>query len=155
LCDAIRVLADRPGGLFFIYTGDRKRQIAKVTSRWVTAARLARCGITDKTPSFPGRLAQSDAFTVDVPGIQDIIKLKDWDSKQLRYERYRRFATSRSSLPDLLQWIPPLLTKLDNAQDMIFVGLALAIPIIKRLPARVIPGVGWLLLLNDILNLFT
>lgn len=44
---------------------------------------------------------------------------------------------------------------LDDAQDLLFVALVLAKPILRRLPARFIPGLGWVLLLNDMLNLGT
>lgn len=155
VCNGINWVSIHETGWLEIWTPDNKRMVAKITARWNRADRRARCGITTGRAYVPGGYAEVDAFTVDIPGLTDVLKVKAWESKQLRYERYRRYQTARSTIPAPLQWIPPLLTKLDNAQDMIFTGLALAIPLIKRLSGRLIPGVGWLLLVNDILNLFT
>jgi len=105
--------------------------------------------------TVPGDRAERDPFTVDIPGIQDIIKVKAWESPQLRYERYKRFESARSAIPKPLQWIPPILTKLDNAQDLIFTGLVLVTQLAKRIAPRMLPGLGWALAVNDILNLFT
>lgn len=155
ICYALAWNAKHPTRRYEIFDPTGKKRLANITQGWGTAARLERCGLSGAIKPAVGAYAAGDAFTVDVPGIQDILKVKDWESKQLRYERYQRFATAKSAVPKALQWIPPLLTKLDNAQDLLFTGLALAIPIIRRLAPRFIPGVGLLLTLNDILNLFT
>jgi len=155
LCNALAWNQLHPTRFVEIFTEDRSRRVAKVTQRWASAARVAACGGLLAPQRAPGGQAGPDPFTIDIPGLQDIIKVKDWESKDLRRERYERFKSARSAVPQSLQWIPPLLTKLDNAQDMLFTGLALAIPLIKRLPARLIPGIGLLLTINDIINLFT
>ena len=155
VCNAIAWVNKTKSGWVEIFTQDGSRRVAKVTSRWVTELRIEKCGFGGKIRPPVGAYAPVDGFTVDVPGLQDIIKVKDWDSPTLRFERFKRFESARSAVPTALQWIPPLLTKLDNAQDMIFTGLALAIPIIRRLGPRLIPGIGILLTLNDVLNLFT
>jgi len=155
VCFALAWNAKHPTRWVEIWTEDKTRRIVKITDRWANAARIERCGLGATVRPYVGAYAAPDGFTVDVPGIQDILKVRDWESKQLRHERYQRFATARSAVPKALQWIPPLLTKLDNAQDMLYVGLVLAIPLIRRLAPRFIPGVGLLLTINDILNLFT
>jgi len=101
---------------------------------------------------FEGR---DQPFTLNLPGLTDFIKFPGLESKALRRERFERFKASRSALPGFLQWIPPLLTKLDNAQDMLFTGLAIGVQLLKWIGFRSIPGLGWALLANDLLNAFT
>lgn len=160
-----------------IWDEGRSKRLMKITSRYFSsrsrattstapiagsgremdwgAHRRARCDQSNWATTRPGGSADPDPFTVDVPGIQDILKVKAWESKQLRYERYKRFETANSAVPGFLKWIPPLLTKLDNAQDMLFTGLALAIPIMKFIAPRFLGPVGILLTINDLVNLLT
>lgn len=96
-------------------------------------------------------------YTVEVPGAADIfrIPLPATDDEELRRQRIARMRSHKGALPESLSWIPPLITYLDDAQDLLYVGLVLAKPLLKRLPARFVPGLGWVLLANDALNLTT
>lgn len=138
-----------------VWTPDNTRKILTVRGQWGDSRYSAPCGPTVIDATTPGDRSDRDPFTIDIPGIQDIIKVKQWESPQLRYERYKRFESARSAVPKPLQWIPPLLTKLDNAQDLIYTQLVIGFQILKRLAPRALPYVGWLLTLNDVMNLFT
>lgn len=97
-----------------------------------------------------------NAFTVDVPGVSDIIKWPGFsDTPELRRARAQRLISANRAVPDFLKWLPPILTQLDNAQDMLITGLALAWPLVKYVFPRMLGGLGILLTLNDLLNLFT
>lgn len=137
-----------------IWTQDAKRKIMTIRGRAGSAFWAGRCG-SGPSATEVGSEAGPMPFTIDVPGIADIIKLPGLESGALRRERFLRMKSARSAIPEALQWIPHVLTKLDDAQDILSTGLALAIPLIKRLPTRVLPGVGWLLAANDVLNLLT
>lgn len=95
------------------------------------------------------------SYTVDIPGVKDIFRyeLKGSYSKQYKYERYMRFKTKASPVPSALNWIPGVINQLDDAQDLAYTALVLAKPILRRLPARFIPFVGWALLAMDLINL--
>lgn len=94
-------------------------------------------------------------YTIDLPGFSDFIRipaLEDYEDKARRIERMK---THVSPVPDFLQWIPEVITWIDDAQDLLFTGLSLGKPLLKKLPARFIPGLGWVLLANDVANLGT
>lgn len=94
-------------------------------------------------------------YTLDIPGLNDFIKIPALEDKRLAQQRIARMKTAQSPVPDPLKWIPSVITKLDDAQDLLNTALVLAKPLIRRLPARFIPYVGWLLLVNDVLNFAT
>src|SRR3989337_4533376 len=95
-----------------------------------------------------------EVYTVDIPGAADVFRvpIPGQDDEALRRQRIARMRSKRGALPESLDWIPPLITTLDDAQDMLIVGLTLAKPLLKRLPARFVPYLGWLLLANDVIN---
>jgi len=95
------------------------------------------------------------AYTLDIPGLQDLIRIPALEDIALRAQRTARAFTHFSTLPNALNFIPPLINMLDDAQDLLFTALVLAKPLFRRLPARIIPGLGWLLITNDVLNLLT
>jgi len=99
----------------------------------------------------------NEVYTIDIPGAADVFRvpIPGTDDEALRRQRIARMKSKRGALPESLEWIPPLITALDDAQDMLIVGLTLAKPLLKRLPARFVPGLGWILLANDVLNLTT
>lgn len=94
-------------------------------------------------------------YTIEIPGMLDIFRIPilEKDNVALRQQRAIRMRTEVSPLPQKLQWIPTLINHLDDAQDMLITGLTLAKPILKKLPLRFVPYLGWALLINDILNL--
>lgn len=99
----------------------------------------------------------NEVYTVDIPGAADILRvpIPGMDDEELRKQRIARMKSHRGPLPEALDWVPPLITALDDAQDLLYVGLVLAKPLLKRLPARFIPGLGWVLFANDVVNLTT
>lgn len=96
-------------------------------------------------------------YTIDIPGLADIfiLPIDSFDNKDLRRERIQRFKTKRTPIPSTIDWIPDSIRYLDDIQDMLIVGLTLARPLLRKLPSRFVPYLGWALLLNDILNLST
>lgn len=98
-----------------------------------------------------------DAYTIDIPGASDIfiLPIDALDNIDLKRQRIARMKSAKSPMPGFLQWIPNVINKLDDAQDLLWTGLVLAKPLLKRLPARFVPYLGWVLLANDILNLAT
>lgn len=102
---------------------------------------------------FPN--GQADNYTINFPGIQDVIRIPSLEDRALRQQRYERWLRSAGTLPQPLEWIPALLNKLDDAQDLLFTGLALSIPLVKRLPAFFLRALTPAVLLNDVLNLLS
>ncbi|KKN21897.1 hypothetical protein LCGC14_0920830 [marine sediment metagenome] len=98
---------------------------------------------------------QENTYTINIPGIQDVVRIPSLEDKNLRFQRWLRFQNSKPTLPEPLQWIPPLINKLDDAQDLLFTGLALAIPLLRILPKFFLGLLTPLVFLNDALNLAT
>lgn len=94
-------------------------------------------------------------YKIQLPGFQDVIRVPALEDKKLRHERYRRFLDSKTIIPEPLRWIPGVVAFLDDCQDLLITGLVLARPLLKKLPARFVPYLGWILLANDIANLST
>lgn len=97
----------------------------------------------------------SGTYPINIPGIQDFIRIPSLEDKALRRQRFQRFARTPGVLPEPLRWIPNALNKLDDAQDLLFTALALSIPLVKRLPAFFLRALTPFVLLNDLLNLLT
>lgn len=102
---------------------------------------------------FPN--GQENVYNINIPGIQDVIRIPNLEDRNLRRQRWERFQRSNPTLPETLQWIPPLINKLDDAQDLLFTGLALAIPLLRILPRFFIGLFAPLVFANDALNLAT
>jgi len=96
-------------------------------------------------------------LVVTLPGVQDILVIPPLESVAIKRERLTRWHlnSGRSTIPEPLRWLPQLLGWFDDAQDILFTALTLSIPLLRRLPARFVPYLGWALLANDTLNLFT
>lgn len=109
----------------------------------------------DVTPPPPPPDTSDKAYTIRLPGVQDIIRIPALENSEIRKERYLRFKFAQTPIPKPLQWIPGVINWLDDAQDLLITALYLAKPLLKRAPLRFIPGLGWILLANDILNLST
>lgn len=92
-------------------------------------------------------------YTITIPGIQDIIRIPSLTSPQLRREQIARWKSAITPVPRAIAWIPSVINFLDDIQDFMIVMLTLAIPALRRLPLRFIPGLGWILTINDVLNL--
>lgn len=93
-------------------------------------------------------------YTIDLPGLSEIFKipLSPLQNKELKRERIKRMITHVSTVPESLKWIPPVITKLDDAQDILTTALWLGKPLLRKLPSKFIPFVGWALLASDIVN---
>lgn len=156
LCNSLAWVRPDPRRVVEIFNAQRTERLARVTHAWRTETRLSKCGLEGFTEELPpGSNAGPDPFTIDVPGLTDILKAPSLNSPALKKERYDRWKSRKSPVPDALSWIPPLLTKLDNAQDLLFTALALLWPILKRLPRPFLGPFGILLTINDLLNLTT
>lgn len=94
-------------------------------------------------------------YTIRIPGIQDVIVIPPLESADLKKERVRRWQAYNSPLPDWLRMVPEWIHFLDDAQDVLIVSLLLGRIIAKPILMRMVPVLGWLLLGNDVLNLFT
>jgi hypothetical protein len=124
--------------------GDRRGKAEACTAAWLAS-------IEDRR-----RLPAPEPFTVQVPTISDIIKWPGFsDTKEVKRARAQRMRAANSAVPQSLRWLPPILTMIDNAQDMIFTGLALAWPLVKTIFPRLLGLWGVMLTVNDILNTFT
>ena len=62
-----------------------------------------------------------NTYTVDIPGLKDIFKYTSpaSENKRLKSERYHRFKTKESPVPSIFNWIPGVITYIDDAQDLI------------------------------------
>lgn len=60
-----------------------------------------------------------------------------------------------NKLPQFLKWAPGVINIVDDAQDLLVTGLYLAKPLLRKLPSKLIPGVGWAMVANDLMNLIT
>lgn len=68
-------------------------------------------------------------------------------------ERIQQMKAGPSPIPEPLRWIPDVINAIDDAQDILYTAAYLARPLLKRIPGRFIPYVGWGLLAMDIANL--
>lgn len=124
----------------------------RIVTRFTSPQNPSGVGVGGRAP----RTAAPDPqFSLNIPGVSDIIKAPGLETEQLRKERIQRMKSSKPLLPAPLQWIPPLLNKLDDAQDLLFTGLALAWPLLRLAPRFLLGPLGWLLTANDLLNVFT
>jgi hypothetical protein len=136
------------------YQGRRGYYVPPRVAPISTAARLARCGEAGlSTARNPFAVAPGDdRFAISIPGLSDILRIPGIDTADTRRERLQRFRGSKSPLPAVLQPLVKLLNKLDDAQDMLYTVLVAAVWLFPRIAARFIPGIGWLLAINDLLN---
>lgn len=106
-------------------------------------------------PPTPKPPPEPEKYKIYVPGFQDFIRVPALEDSAIRRERFFRYFNSQTVLPEKLRWIPTVIGWLDDAQDLLITGLLLARPLLKKMPARFIPYLGWVLLANDVLNLST
>lgn len=155
-CNGLAYCALDPKRTWDILDKDTGRRLYRVSGRWATQEKARRCR---QRLEFQQRQANFQTsppdYTVNIPGVTDILRVPGLETKELRRQRWERMQTSRSALPEPLRWIPPLLNKLDDAQDLLFTGLAIAWPLFKLLGKPFLGPLGWLLTINDILNLGT
>lgn len=99
------------------------------------------------------------SFVINTPGWDDIIKIRPDSSlpiaEQMAKKREQAIALSQSPVPQVLQGLTQYISMLDDTEDILSTALLLARPLLRRLPARLIPGLGWILLAKDALDLGT
>lgn len=94
-------------------------------------------------------------YTLGIPGFNDVVRIGAYEDEELKKQRWLRYKNTRNPAPGFAQTAAQILNFIDDAQDLLFTALALAWPLLRRLPARLLPGLGWILTANDILNLMT
>jgi hypothetical protein len=94
-------------------------------------------------------------YTINIPGIQDVVRIGAYEDPDLKRQRWLRYKNTRNPAPGFAQSAAQILNWIDDAQDLLFTALGIAWPLLRRLAPRFLPGLGWLLTVNDILNLFT
>jgi len=96
-------------------------------------------------------------YYIDLPGATDLFSwiIPALNDKELKKQRIERMRTKKSPVPEPLQWVPDVITEIDDAQDLLTTALWLAKPLIRKLPSRFVPYVGWALTASDIANLST
>jgi hypothetical protein len=153
-CNAMAWVAKGNGRFVEVWEPHNARKIFTVNAKVASPERVSRCAARAKygKNEFVGRGVDDDRYTINVPGISDVLRIPGLDSKDLRRERYQRWQSSRSPLPEALRPLVKIITKLDDAQDLLFTALALVTPLLRRIGLRFIPFLGWALTLNDILN---
>lgn len=96
---------------------------------------------------------EPDYVTIQIPGIQDIIRIPVLDTPEYKQQRILRMKSAVSPLPDAVKWIPDWINFLDDAQDLIITALALGKLFIPKLLGRALPLVGTVLTASNALNL--
>lgn len=96
-------------------------------------------------------------YRIKIPGMSGFVS---WPaekklSPEVKDIIIKRYMAKYSPVPQKIQWIPGIINQIDDAQDILTVALTLAKPLLRRLPGRFIPYLGWILLVNDLLNLST
>lgn len=158
-CNALGWCRKNPGSGRYVevWNPQNTGMVFKMTERNSTLAKVARCNLWIGAGA-PASLTfgnDPNPYTVNVPGISDILRVPGIDDAQTRRERAQRMQRSRSALPEAFQWVPQLLNKLDDAQDLLYTGLVIGVVILKALGVRSVPGLGVLITLNDLLNGFS
>ena len=155
-CNAIAWCRTNPGTKRFVevWDKDNSRKLFVLTERNSTREKADRCALWVKGGAVSAvTFNNSDSvFTIQIPGIQDILSVPSLVSSELRRQRAERTLRANSGMPDGLKWVPKLLNKLDDAQDMLYVGLIVGAYLAKVAGARIFPGLGILLTINDLLN---
>jgi hypothetical protein len=96
---------------------------------------------------------QKDYVTIQIPGLQDIIRIPALDTPEYKAQRIQRMRAASSPLPDLIKWIPDWINFLDDAQDILITALTLGKLFAPKILGRAIPYVGGALVANDLLNI--
>lgn len=96
-------------------------------------------------------------YTVDVPGLMDIIKIPTPPLVKEQYQKeiIAKMKSRHSPLPEDFQWIPGTIKTIDDMQDLLTTITVLARFGIMKFAPRLLPVVGWALTLSDIANIAT
>jgi hypothetical protein len=99
--------------------------------------------------------SRPEEYLVFMPGFLDVVKIPGTISPELKMQQIRRMFAAKTTVPEPVRWIPAAINMLDDAQDLLFTVLSLGKPLLRRLPLRFIPAIGWALFANDVLNITT
>lgn len=153
-CNAMDWCSRGNGRTVEVWEPHNARRMFTIRESTVTFARQSRCAATAArravNPFSPA--AGDDRSTIAIPGLSDILRIPGIDSPATRRERMQRFRAGKSPTPEFLQPFVKLLNKLDDAQDLLYTALVIGVWVAKFFGARMIPGLGWLLAINDLLN---
>lgn len=85
---------------------------------------------------------------------RDTCPLSDAQHETLRKNKERAERMKESPTPELMEKIGWWMTKFDDAQDLLHTALWLGRPLVRKLGQASIPFIGWLLTIEDLLNLW-
>lgn len=105
----------------------------------------------------PDQLDDGSARVIQIPGVMDVLSMPGIENEAIKRERLTRWRVNaeRTNIPEPLRWLPQVINWLDDAQDLLITALVAGLPLLRKLPSRFIPYLGYGLLANDALNLFT
>jgi hypothetical protein len=98
-------------------------------------------------------------FTITIPDWDDVIKIRPMSTlskEEQRAKQVKRIvAMKKSPTPGIVQRLSSIANYIDDAEDILSTALVLAKPLLRRLPGRFVPGLGWILLIKDIFDFST
>lgn len=153
-CGAMEWVAKGNGRYVEVWEPHNARRMFTIRAKHGTPDRVARCARSNarRQAASYGASPGDDRFTVSIPGLSDVLRLPGIDTAETRRERISRWRQQRSPMPGILAPLQSILTKLDDAQDLLFTALAIGSLLFRWAGLRMIPGLGWLLTINDLLN---
>lgn len=157
ICSSHAYVAKHPARYVEFWSEDGSAHLFTMHHRSDSLARALACNERYRAyaPSIFQVGSADDPFTIDIPGVGDILRTPWTTSPSLRRQRIERMRTAKSVLPSGLAWVPKLINKLDDAQDLLFTGLALAWPLLRVVAPRLLGPLGVVLTINDVLNVGT
>ena len=101
-----------------------------------------------------GGVAQpfDEYYTVDVPGLFDILRVPARETEQTRLARYLRYRNRLSAVPELFEDLPRIINVIDDAQDLLATALLAGKWLAPRALGALVPGLGWAVLAADVAN---
>jgi hypothetical protein len=94
-------------------------------------------------------------YTVTIPDLDDFVRLPRTHQQDLIYKRdlIRRLKETKSPVPEPLKWLIPVITQIDNCQDIAITAYPIVKFIAKKYAPKAVPYLGWGLLAMDAANL--
>lgn len=117
------------------------------------------------TPEYPPRIIKPNAFprppsadeTIPIPNWNDIVHLKpnflktEAERNRERFEMFRRI--QESQVPEWLQNYGRIMGYIENTEDYLSTAILIGRFLAFRVAPRLVPYLGWALLVSDILDL--
>lgn len=79
--------------------------------------------------------AGGEFYTVDLPGVQDIVSVPRLDDKARIAERLQLMRSAHSALPEGFGWMPSWIAHIDDARQWLDLAAPIAIPTMLAIPA--------------------